>query len=475
MAKVVKNTLGYLGIEFQFRLINAFIERPNFFKDMSSIVDQNMFTDTYLRTIVGIMKEYYAKHDCVPSYEMLQIKLNSKAFNEEDVQYYTETLDKLKETSTEGIDEVEDMAEKFFKQQNWVRVANEIRKIAGDGDMAKYDECQKLIDEALAVGRHTEEATSPYDTVEDDLSKENVITIPTGISRLDACLGGGIDKGKVGLIIGSSGFGKTSMTTCMAANAATYKCESNNYEGFKVLQICFEDLPRDIHRKYFSKLTQVETCKINESEETTQRVRELLANHPDRECITNNIRVMKLDSGEKTATDIRNIVQKKINEGFKPDMVIVDYFECIAPEKGTSTLSQWQQEAKSMRKFENYAKELDVVFWVPIQGSRDSFTAEIVTMDKGGGAIQKVQIPQVVLSITRTVEDTKNQKATLSILKNRSGSAGTVLNGIRFNNGTCTISCDEVIDFDDALVYNEYVEETENNIRKDMVRNLRHS
>ena len=34
MAKVVKNNLGYLGADFQYRLVSAFVENPNFFKDL---------------------------------------------------------------------------------------------------------------------------------------------------------------------------------------------------------------------------------------------------------------------------------------------------------------------------------------------------------------------------------------------------------------------------------------------------------
>ena len=134
MAKVVKNDLGYLGVDFQYRLISSFINEPNFFKDLESIIDQNMFTDQYLRVIVGVMKEYFAKHDSVPSFGMIAIKLKERALTEEDDQYFQETLEKIKNTTTEGIEEIQEMAEKFFKQQNWVRVANEIIKIAKDGN-----------------------------------------------------------------------------------------------------------------------------------------------------------------------------------------------------------------------------------------------------------------------------------------------------------------------------------------------------
>ena len=57
----------------------------------------------------------------------------------------------------------------------------------------------------------------------------------------------------------------TSMTTGIAAYAACYKCEANDFEGYKVLQMVFEDSNRDIDRKYFSRLTQVETSRLNES------------------------------------------------------------------------------------------------------------------------------------------------------------------------------------------------------------------
>ena len=146
MAKVVKNNLGYLGADFQYRLVSAFVENPNFFKDLYTIIDQNMFTEQYLRAVVSTMKDYCNRHNSVPSYDMILIKLKERAMSEIDVQYFTETVEALREMTTEGIDEIEEMAEKFFKQQNWVRVADEIKRIAGDGDMDKYDDCQKLME-----------------------------------------------------------------------------------------------------------------------------------------------------------------------------------------------------------------------------------------------------------------------------------------------------------------------------------------
>lgn len=473
IGKISKNNLGYLGPEFQYRLISAFFENPDFFKDMYPIINQNMFTESYLRAVVGVMKEYYAKYDITASYEIVSFKLREKAVNEDDIQCYDEVIDKLRKTTTEGIEEIENLAEKFFKQQNLIRVANEILKRAADGDVSKFEECQQLVEEAVSIGRRTEEASSPLEDIDRDLSKDNVVTVPTGVGKLDDVLGGGLDKGKIGLIMGGMGFGKTSMTTGFAAYEAAYKCEANNFQGFKVLQIVFEDTKRDINRKYFSRLSQVETRKLNESEEITQHVKEVLLNHPDMELVRNNIRVLPLATGEHSASSIKEIIKRKINEGFKPDVVVIDYFECLEPEKGMGKLQKWEQENKTMRKLETMAKELNVAIWLPTQGNRSSISSELVTMDQGSGSIGKQQIAQVVMSITRSVEDVKDQRATVSVLKNRSGAAGIVLQGIKFDNGTCTISSDNILEFDSQLAYNDHLAELEENATGKAVDDLR--
>ena len=71
-------------------------------------------------------------------------------------------------------------------------------------------------------------------------------------------------------------------------------------------------------------------------------------------------------------------------------------------------------------------------------------------MNQAGGSIIKVQAAHVVISIARSLEDIDNSRATLAVLKNRSGKSGTVFHNIRFDNGTSTISCDEVEEFDNS-------------------------
>ena len=442
MAKTLdKGNLGYLGIDFQYKLVKHFIEDHNFFEEISDIVDQNAFTDSLLRIFVGTIKDLHKKENLVPSYSTLEIALRSKANDEYEIKEYEELIEKLKKTSYEGSSLVKENALKFFKQQELIKAANKRLEKAGKGDIDHYEECLKIMEDALAVGNGEDYGSSIFDLEEKALSEDYTVSVPTGIEGLDKALGGGLDKGKFGLIIGPLGFGKTTLSTAIASAAAA--------KGWKTVQIYFEDDDVDITRKHFSRLVDREAREFKRlPSEDREQILKALENHPDREIIKENLRLKSFRTGEKSATDIKNWLLRLTNKGFKPDLVIIDYFECLAPERDDRSKDKWESEGITARKLEGMAKELDIAIWVPTQGSRESIESELVTVDKGGGSIKKAQVAQVIISIARTLDDRENNKATLALLKNRSGLGTKIFRNITFDNGRSIIICDDVEELD---------------------------
>lgn len=461
---VNKDNLGFLGVDFQYKLIKAFVEEPGFFKELYPIVNQNVFSEPLMRTFVGVLKDYFKEWDTSPSYETIRILLNSKASTQIDIEQIESFISHLKGNSTEGIETVKELAIKFFRQQNLIRVSKTILEIAREGDIERYDECQKLFDDAAAVGEEDDDGISIFDLIDEAVSPDSVVAIPTGITKLDELLaGGGLNKGKVGLLIGSAGFGKTTFSTCVSSNAATHRCALNDYEGFKVLQIYFEDDDVDITRKHFSKLTQTEARMIIKDKEVGQQIKQQLLMHKDKELLTKNLRIKRFNTGTKSASDLEKYIKKLRNRGFSPDLVIIDYFECLVPERTAYNQEKdYTRDAITMRRIENMAKNLNIAIWIPTQGNRGSVTStDVVTMDQVGGSFTKTQICQVVISIARSLDDVDKNKATLAVLKNRNGKSGSIFEGIRYDNGTATISCDEVETFDTAMTYFEKADQIE--------------
>jgi len=456
-----KSNLGYLDLDFQYKLVKIFVEEPKFFEEMSSIVDQNAFTDSLLRTFVGTIKDYYKNENVMPSYEVIGFLLNQKAKTQNDIDEWNALIKKLKfETSYEGCTIVKDIALRFFKQQNLIKVANKILEIAGKGDIDRYEECQKMLDDAMMVGQEDDFGYNIYEMMDKALANDYTVSIPTGVSVLDDVLGGGLDKGKLGLIIAPAGFGKTTFTTAICAYASAFKCDMNNNQGYKVLQIYFEDDDVDVTRKHYSRITKREARDMKRlSTQDRDEIEGWLNNFKDKEAMTNNLRLKHFKTGTKTASDIEIYVRRLINSGFKPDLISIDYFECLAPEKGGyASDTEWTREGVTMRKLENMAHELNCAIWIPTQGTKDSMNSpDVVRMDQASGSAKKVHVAQLIISIARALGDIDKNKAVITVLKNRSGRSGKIFNNVKFDNGTSTISCDEVQEYDDTLVFEEHL------------------
>ena len=466
-----KSTLQYLGPDFQYKLAKCFIEEPGYFSSIYSVVEQNAFTEPLLRQFVGTLKDYYSSTGIVPSYETLLIVLKQKARMENELEEWDELIKNLKELSPEGTTIIEESATKFFKQQNMIKVANDILKKTQDGDTDHYDECLKMMEDAINVGNEDDEGFNPYDVIDEVMRPNAEIPIPTGISKIDELLNGGLYKGHLGMVLGPSGFGKTTYSTAIAAHAATAASDLNENKGWKVLQIVFEDDIKAISRKHFSRITQIEACNLTKSFEV-EEARNILDNFPEKEMFRDNLIVKKYKTGTKSVDDIKIYIKRLINKGFRPDLIILDYFECLKLIRKDRNDTKWDLQENTMRQLEVLAEEFNVALWVMTQGNKESFAAKVVGMNQGGGSITKVQIGHVILSIARSQEDIDNNIATIAMLKNRQGKSGPAFDGILFNNGTCTISCDEVVQYDNELVFEDAMRQKEHDEIQDMARKL---
>lgn len=469
--QIDKSTFQYLGEDFQYKLVKEFMERKGFFGNLIEVIDQNAFTSSYLRSYVGTMLNYYKKHNMTPTYSAMKIALRQQANTDTDIEIYDGLLKKIYETRCDGSDQVTETAMRFFKQQKVLKMAHQLIEHAAKGDVDFYAKHEDEFKSIMSIGLENDyEETRLFDGLDDVLSKDFRITIPTGIDSVDLTLNGGIGTGELGVIVGPSGYGKTSMTTSMALHAAGFKSPQNNYNGFKVLQIVFEDQTKQIKRKHFSKITQVEACNLSK-EEYAEEVRRIIDTYEDREMIQENLRIIRLKSGAKTIDFVEKIIKEHINKGFRPDIVFLDYFECLKMS-GSSNMSKWEKESETMRKIEAMVNEYNIAFWVPVQGNRDSINAELVTMDNAGGSLGKIQIAHIIVSITRSQDDIADNIATVSILKNRAGASGKVFEGIGFNNGTCTITSSPTNNNMGAMQFNTRTEDLHTQSIDDMQRQM---
>jgi len=206
-------------------------------------------------------------------------------------------------------------------------------------------------------------------------------------------------------------------------------------DGYRVLQIFFEDNPKVIQRKHISCWTGIDLNSLSlHKDEITS-----LCEHKQKESKggKGNLKLKKFSSDGTTIPIIRQYIRKKIAEGFRPDIVLLDYIDCVQPSRKYDDANVG--EGSVMRQFEAMLGELDIAGWTAVQGNRSSIKANVVEADQMGGSIKKGQIGHFIVSIAKTLDQKENGTATMAILKSRFGKDGIIFEDITFDNARIQI------------------------------------
>jgi replicative DNA helicase len=210
--------------------------------------------------------------------------------------------------------------------------------------------------------------------------------------------------------------------------------------GFNVVQIFFEDNPKVIQRKHFTLWTKIHPDDLSEKrDEVTTKVREI------EESMPNKLIMKKLPSDTMTMLQIKNQIRKMVSDGIKVDMIVLDYIDCVVPDKNLG--DEWKSEGSVMRAFEAMCHEMNIVGWTATQGNRASISSEVVTTDQMGGSIKKAQVGHVIISVAKTLQQKEMKLATIAITKSRIGDDGVVFENCKFDNAMIEIDTESSMTF----------------------------
>lgn len=443
MAKKKGLNLGYLGHTFQIKLLKQIIEDYKFSENIISIVDPNYFDNEYMRLIVASIKDYYEEYDTIPTYSTIRDNINIGIKREIPRESAIELLREIQSTDNKDCLHIQDTSIKFCKQQELKKATQKIQKILDSGDFDRYQECEEMIKQAISVGTDKDEGIDVFHKIEDVLEDDFRSPIGTGLTSIDNLMGGGLAKGELGVILAAFGVGKTTLMTRLANNAYL--------EGKNVVQIFFEDNPKVIQRKHVTCFTGID---LNELNTRRDEVKQLLPKYKEK----GNLILKKMPSDGTTIPHIKQYLRKLISSGIKPDIIFLDYIDCVQPSKKFE--NEYSGEGNVMRQFETMISELDIAGWTAIQGNRSSIGAELVEANMIGGSIKKGQIGHFILSVGKTLEQKQDGTANVAILKSRFGPDGVVFENIIFNNGNLVIDCSNSLDV-------SFLQHGHNNKRKD--------
>ena len=427
-----EKNFGYLGNTFQIQLLNNIVIDKDFANSIVDVIDPKYFDNQYFKIIMQMIKEYYTKYEHTPSFATLEQLTKSEITSPMAQKMVFDMLNEVKESDIEGSSFVQEKSLKFCKQQELQKVMSKAQKIIDKGDFESYDHLEEMVREALQVGEvdtGTSDVFSNLDVVLDDDYRH---PIPMGVPGIDNLMKGGLAKGEIGVILAPTGVGKTTFLTKIANNSFNL--------GYNVLQVFFEDNPKIIQRKHFTLWTGIAPDNLsNHRDDVMAKVREI------KENTKNRLTLKKLPSDTLTMNQIKNQIRKMIAEGNKIDMIVLDYIDCITPDKNLG--DEWKSEGSVMRAFEAMCHELDIVGWTATQGNRSSISSEVVTTDQMGGSIKKAQVGHVIISVAKSLQQKEMNLATIAITKSRIGKDGIVFENCKYDNEMLVIDTEQSMTF----------------------------
>ena len=436
--------------QFQYEGVRAIIESPDLLPKLYKVLDQNCFSETWLKIIVGVSKEIYKSTGLVPNYKELEFKLYDKCQNDDDRQWLAETIQKIKKSNEISPSIIEEELKSFFRCRHRAAAISECFQSKEFDDNAMKKLLKKL-EEASAQGEEDAVITTLDEiTIEDVLMQGEEDKIPTFIPGLDEYINNGLVRGQVGLFMAATGKGKTTFAKRITHNAAL--------NGYKSLLIYFEDIPEDMVRSDIAMISDTYPSKLKGySTETAKKLAERYFSKDGAELIKENKKLCKMQDSITEVIDIENKIKEFINQGFRPDILVIDYFSCLKPT-GKWNSKTYEAQAQTMRLIINLAAKYRMAVWVMGQtNSSGLYMNEEPNMGQWVGGKEAAHPAAIFLQLVRTGDQTLNKRADIYIHKVRGPYEATRLENVIYDNGKCIIDCTsdarEIVGTEEALRY----------------------
>lgn len=245
--------------------------------------------------------------------------------------------------------------------------------------------------------------------------KEDVKYIPTGINRLDYFIKGA-RKGELCLFLAGPSAGKSFGLVHIAKYAMI--------RGKKILYYTLE-LAEDLIFQRFI----MSTCKMT-TEETINDLNKVYK----RLDKLNRLKIGEIiikQFGSATVEDLRCHYNYMLYQGFKADMIIVDYLDYL--KALNHRLKSWEQVNENVKGLRAMAVDFDIPIWSASGSVKAAKDKEVVGMADEMGSYGKSYMADVIIGISSTEEERKEDedkhtRAKLYIAKSRSkGNADKVI------------------------------------------------
>jgi len=397
--------LSQYGPNFQTKVLSSLLTHKDFLVNIHDILSEEYFDNQAQKWIIKEILKNYEKYHTTPSMDILKVELK-KIDNEVLQVSIKEQLRAAYEASDEDLKYVIEEFSGFCKNQQLKKALLTSVDFLNAGD---YDSIRSIVDNALKAGQDKNVGHEYNKDIESRYREEDRVPIASPWERINDLMQGGLGGGDFGLIFGNPGGGKSWSLIALGGYAVKM--------GYNVLHYTLELGEAYVGKRYDAYFTNTPVDVINKHR---TKVEEAVGD------LVGQLIIKEFSPGKATIHTLESHIQKVTDQGFKPDLIIIDYVDLLGTRKKTSDRKGEIDDIYISTK--GLARSLNVPVWSVSQVNRAGAKDDVIEGDKAAGSYDKIMITDFCISLSRKRKDKVEGTGRFHIMKNRYG-----MDGITFN------------------------------------------
>lgn len=407
----------------------------------SDVIKPRYFSSAVHIDLCRIIADYYDRYSCSPTYDALVEQVHemcsrSKAKSKIEDEY-TGAIQSMADASLHDIEFIRDKVMSFGKRQALVDAVLESADILEKRPDTEYGKIQGLVKDAMLVGEDSQDLGQDiFSGIEDriisyTLDDDVIERVPTGMDMLDVCLGGGVGRTEMCVVIAPPGRGKTSALISMGAAAVE--------AGYSVLHVSLENNEKQILRNYDLRLLHHNMEYLQDNVDAS-----IDAMFNIKKYMGGQLRVKKYPTKTLTVEGLRTYLdQLKVVDEFVPDVLVVDYGMIMKPAYNyTDKRNGIESVYEDLRAV---ADDYNCALYTAAQGNRSSLSKKIVTTADIAECFAIANIADIAIALCQTAKEKQQGVMRGFLAKVRDSPDGLLLSG-RIDYETKQLSFDEIVD-----------------------------
>lgn len=396
------DNLSRYGIDFQTKVLASIISAPDFLEQSFDIINPYFFDSDSGKWITKKALSYYNEYRTLPTLEYFKVELS----HESSESLRAGTIELLRKVITKVTDsDAEYIRDKFLDFARNQSLKSAIIKSVDLLQSGDYNAIKTVVDNALRSGQPKDIGLNWSEDVAGRLARIARDTVATGWDVIDSITGGGLGPGELGVIAAPAGIGKSWALSTIGAHALR--------KGKRVVHYTLELNENYVGIRYDTIFTGIEPGKIPENVDV---VADIVSK------VSGQLIIKYYPARSATSNTLMAHVQQLTALGYKPDIILVDYADLLRSTERVD--ARYQELGAIYEELRGIAGELEVPCWTASQTQRSSIQEDVIQADKIAESYNKIMTADLVVSLSRKLEDKVNKTGRAHIIKNRFGPDG---------------------------------------------------